>query len=100
MQTASNKDQVRQAQAQASFDNRTARSAVRHVILAVHGIGQRMGGRTIIEDAQDVRDRVNMMLDTHMASEVGLGFVQVLPVQWRKNLDLEVSYCYSDYFNN
>lgn len=73
-----------------SFENRTARSAVRHVVLAVHGIGQRMGGRTIADDAQDVRERVNHMLDEHMADEVGLGYVQVLPVQWRKNLDLEV----------
>ena len=74
----------------ASFQNRTARSAVRHVVLAVHGIGQRMGGRTVADDAQDVRVRVNSMLDEFMPGEVGQGFVQVLPVQWRKNLDLEV----------
>ena len=72
-----------------SFESRTARAAVRHVVLAVHGIGQRMGGRTIAEDARDVRARVNAVLDAHMRREVGLGFVQVLPVQWRKNLDLE-----------
>ena len=74
-----------------TFEDRTVRSAVRHVVLAVHGIGQRMGGRTIAEDARDVRDGVNGLLDSHMANEVGRGFIQVLPVQWRKNLDLEVS---------
>jgi hypothetical protein len=72
-----------------SFENRSVRSAVRHVVLAVHGIGQRMGGRTVADDARDVRVGVNRMLDDFMPGEVGRGFVQVLPVQWRKNLDLE-----------
>jgi hypothetical protein len=64
--------------------------AVRHVVLAVHGIGQRMGGRTIAEDAQAVRSRSNAMLDDHLHDEIGSGYIQVLPIQWRKNLDLEV----------
>jgi hypothetical protein len=81
---------------QASFENRCARSAVRHVVLAVHGIGQRMGGRSIIDDAQDVRVRVNALMDLHMPDDVGLGYVQVLPVQWRKNLDLDVRPSFGD----
>jgi hypothetical protein len=72
-----------------SFESRTVGMAVRHVVLAVHGIGQRMGGRTIAEDAQAVRARVNMMLDDKMPDEIGKGYIQVLPIQWRKNLDLE-----------
>ena len=64
--------------------------AVRHVVMAVHGIGQRMGGRTIVEDAQAVRARINAMHDDHMQDEIGRGYIQVLPIQWRKNLDLEV----------
>lgn len=88
MQGGASKDKAREAQL--LFENRRSRAAVRHVVLAVHGIGQRMGGRTIAEDARDVRERANRMLDEHMPAETGLGFVQVLPVQWRKNLDLEV----------
>ena len=45
--------------------------AVRHVVMAVHGIGQRMGGRTIVEDAQAVRARINAMHDDHMQDEIG-----------------------------
>lgn len=73
-----------------SFEARTVGMAVRHVVLAVHGIGQRMGGRTIADDAQAVRRRVNSMLDDYMPDEIGKGYIQVLPIQWRKNLDLEV----------
>jgi hypothetical protein len=29
-------------------------------------------------------------MDATMPDDVGLGYVQVLPVQWRKNLDLDV----------
>ena len=74
----------------ATFESRTVGMAVRHVVMAVHGIGQRMGGRTIVEDAQAVRSRINAMLDDHMHDEIGRGYIQVLPIQWRKNLDLEV----------
>jgi hypothetical protein len=73
-----------------SFESRTVGMAVRHVVMAVHGIGQRMGGRTIAEDAQAVRSRSNAMLDDHLHAEIGRGYIQVLPIQWRKNLDLEV----------
>ena len=73
-----------------SFEARTVGMAVRHVVMAVHGIGQRMGGRTIVEDAQAVRSRINAMHDDHMHDEIGRGYIQVLPIQWRKNLDLEV----------
>lgn len=75
-----------------SFESRTVGMAVRHVVMAVHGIGQRMGGRTIVEDAQAVRSRMNAILDDHMHDEIGCGYIQVLPIQWRKNLDLEVCY--------
>eukprot|EP00892_Ulva_mutabilis_P006366 jgi/Ulvmu1/4100/UM019_0079.1 len=82
------KEQTEQADL-SSFEARTVGMAVRHVVLAVHGIGQRMGGRTIADDAQAVRRRVNAMLDDYMPDEIGRGYIQVLPIQWRKNLDLE-----------
>lgn len=65
--------------------------AVRHVVLCVHGIGQRMSSASIESDAREVRNRVNAQLETGPEREsLGAGYVQVLPVQWRKNLDLEV----------
>lgn len=72
-------------------EDRFANMAVRHVVMCVHGIGQLLAGAAIDEDAKEVRLRVNAMLDSHLpASEIGKGYIQVLPVQWRKNLDLEV----------
>lgn len=89
LQASAKKEQTEQ-QDLSSFEARTVGMAVRHVVLAVHGIGQRMGGRTIADDAQAVRRRVNAMLDDYMPDEIGKGYIQVLPIQWRKNLDLEV----------
>lgn len=72
-------------------EERYAGMAVRHLVLCVHGIGQRMGGMSIVDDAQEARRRVNLMLDSHLpASEIGKGYIEVLPVQWRKHLDLDV----------
>lgn len=51
MQSPPDKAADEQAQL-SSFESRTVGMAIRHVVLAVHGIGQRMGGRTIAEDAQ------------------------------------------------
>lgn len=90
LQPSGKKEQSEQ-QDLSSFEARTVGMAVRHVVLAVHGIGQRMGGRTIADDAQAVRRGVNAMLDDYMPEEIGKGYIQVLPIQWRKNLDLEAS---------
>lgn len=89
MQPSAKKEHTEQTEL-SSFEARTVGMAVRHLVLAVHGIGQRMGGRTIADDAQAVRRRVNAMLDDYMPDEIGKGYIQVLPIQWRKNLDLEV----------
>eukprot|EP01025_Chloroclados_australasicus_P010893 TRINITY_DN1460_c0_g5_i1.p1 TRINITY_DN1460_c0_g5~~TRINITY_DN1460_c0_g5_i1.p1 ORF type:complete len:674 (+),score=66.25 TRINITY_DN1460_c0_g5_i1:270-2024(+) len=64
---------------------------VKQLLFVVHGIGQNMQGADIIKDAQNVKNTI----DQQLQDEVDLderkfsGRMEVLPVQWRKNLNLQ-----------
>lgn len=64
------------------------------LMLAVHGIGQNLQGANIAGDAISMKRAIKKAEEnmTHEEDEssVNLGRIEVLPVQWRKTLNLEV----------
>eukprot|EP00873_Tetraselmis_striata_P042671 jgi/Tetstr1/462935/TSEL_007883.t1 len=65
-----------------------AHEEVTSLVLATHGIGQNIEGSNIAHDTDIMRELVGSMY-RQQGGEQG-GRVEVLPVQWRKNLALDV----------
>ncbi|KAK9808811.1 hypothetical protein WJX72_004107 [[Myrmecia] bisecta] len=72
-------------------DNAGAQVPVTRLVLAVHGIGQNLIASNIAEDAGSMRNNIRQMtMEQLTEAERRSGRVEVLPVQWRKHLNLEV----------
>lgn len=74
-------------------DNTAAAAPVDRLILAVHGIGQKLSGASIVDDATALRSLVlNAASDPELHAMAGGsgGRIELLPVQWRKGLTLGV----------
>eukprot|EP01137_Pigoraptor_chileana_P034859 Opistho-2@28032 len=62
---------------------------VRHVVLVVHGIGQKLDAYcNIVDDVNALRQAANAVAPVHFAEEWGKSRVEFLPVQWRRGLTL------------
>lgn len=84
---------------QEEADNAAAAAPPTHLLLAVHGIGQMLSAANIAADAACLRAGLRAVerdADAAAAAAAGAaaggqrGRVEVLPVQWRKTLNLEV----------
>ncbi|KAL0042774.1 hypothetical protein WJX79_010528 [Trebouxia sp. C0005] len=76
---------------QEEVDNFCARVPVNRLVLACHGIGQKLAVSNIAHDAACMRLIMRQLSQDTMSKEQHEdGRVEVLPVQWRKHLTLEV----------
>lgn len=76
---------------QEEVDNYCARVPVNRLVLACHGIGQKLAVSNIAHDAACMRLIMRQLSQDTMSKEQHEdGRVEVLPVQWRKHLTLEV----------
>ncbi|KAK9852138.1 hypothetical protein WJX84_007417 [Apatococcus fuscideae] len=76
---------------QEQMDEAAAANPPTRLLLVVHGIGQNLSGSNIAQDAQNVRMGLYQQSHEHVSPEVSAtGRIEVLPVQWRKQLNLEV----------
>ncbi|CAL5218604.1 g301 [Coccomyxa viridis] len=72
-------------------DDFAARVPVDKLVFVVHGIGQNLSGSNIGEDASNVRHNLRVLAATELPEkDREAGRTEVLPVQWRKHLRLDV----------
>ncbi|CAL8470099.1 g9641 [Coccomyxa elongata] len=72
-------------------DNFAARVPVNRLVFVVHGIGQNLSGSNIGEDASNVRNNLRALAVAELdEKEREAGRTEVLPVQWRKHLNLDI----------
>lgn len=65
--------------------------APQSLILAIHGIGQNLSGANIAQDALEMKKALRKVLAKADKDEDGVQQrIEVLPVQWRKTLNLEI----------
>lgn len=77
------------------LDDAAAAVPVTHLLLAVHGIGQTLSRANIAQDALAIRAAIYQVArDQEASGGLGqgghVGRIEVLPVQWRKTVNLEV----------
>ncbi|KAL3144354.1 hypothetical protein ABBQ32_004110 [Trebouxia sp. C0010 RCD-2024] len=76
---------------QEEVENYCGRVPVNRLVLACHGIGQKLAVSNIAHDAACMRLIMRQLSQDIMSKEqTEEGRVEVLPVQWRKHLNLEV----------
>lgn len=79
---------------QEEVDNFCAQTPISRLVLVVHGVGQTLSAANIIEDTHAMRNIVRKMtMDQTSDGEQFLGRTELLPVQWRKHLSLNVGRC-------
>jgi hypothetical protein len=76
-------------------DEEVAKSPIpKHLILAIHGIGQNISGANIVQDAKAMKMAIRKAEvaagKADGEDEGSLERIEVLPVQWRKTLNLEI----------
>ncbi|CAG9461893.1 unnamed protein product [Pedinophyceae sp. YPF-701] len=71
-------------------DELCSNTPVKHLVLVVHGVGQRMASASIHRDAQTMRRGIYGAIRGTVgeATVRAQGRIEVLPVQWRKGLEL------------
>lgn len=73
-------------------DNEVAKCPIpTSLVLAIHGIGQNISGANIVQDARELKSTI-LKADNSMKGEENSPQqrIEVLPVQWRKTLNLEI----------
>eukprot|EP00884_Botryococcus_braunii_P003989 jgi/Botrbrau1/13591/Bobra.0307s0010.1 len=71
-------------------DEYAGTTPISHLVFAIHGIGQNLSGSNIADDAMAVRNNLRLVAADNLGEEAAHGSrVEVLPIQWRKNLNLD-----------
>ena len=65
-----------------------AQGPVTHLLLVVHGVGQKMESASIVRETKKLRRAVQLG-SLRISREARGGRVEVLPIQWRKHLTLK-----------
>ncbi len=79
--------------AEETIDNDVASCPTpKSLVLAIHGIGQNISGANIVQDARELKATILKAEASSNEGDAGASRerIEVLPVQWRKTLNLEI----------
>ncbi|KAG9129035.1 hypothetical protein Leryth_016859 [Lithospermum erythrorhizon] len=81
-------DELRQ-QREEEMDDYCSQVPVRHLVFMVHGIGQRLGNSTLVDDVEYFRHITASLAEQHLTPyQRGTQRVLYIPCQWRRGLKL------------
>ncbi|KAL6976552.1 Phospholipase sgr2 [Sarracenia purpurea var. burkii] len=81
-------DELRQ-QKEEEMDDYCSQVPVRHLVFMVHGIGQRLGKSSLVEDVSNFHHITTKLAERHLTSyQRGTQRVLFIPCQWRRGLKL------------